>query len=185
MIRLIYAIVIGLVGASVVHLAIVFLLPRYSQNSAWNAIVAATTINQPVEMNGEGDDPRLARLVSRFDPYFRQVVCRYDISEGGMRIHADVQAPLWTAAIYDSLALSYASGNDRLTAGQLLDFAIVDDRQLRFVRQNTPSVLTDSVIVPARDTQGFVIVRVFVPDRSWTQLAESFVQAISCDTLTF
>jgi len=41
--RLLYAVVLGLVGAAIVHIAVLFLLPRLSERDAWSRLAAATT----------------------------------------------------------------------------------------------------------------------------------------------
>ncbi len=184
MIRLIYATIVGLIGAGVVHLAIVFLLPWLSANTAWNAVAAMTIENEPLEIRSSGD-PRAEALTRGLDPYFRKIVCRYDLSSGAARIYATERTPLWTASVHDPIGASFFSLNDRISVGKLLDLTVVNSRQLRFVRQNTPDVLSNSVVVPADGERGFVVVRVFVPDDSWDPVANRFVASIACDTLEF
>lgn len=183
MMRLFYATLIGLVGAGVVHLAVIFLLPIASSDTAWNRVFAATEQNEPFRL--EGGLATLGAGAYGPDPFFVTSICRYDLRNGALRVRSAGSAPLWTVGIHDSLGTMIFSANDRLVAGRRLDLAVVDASQLRFVRQNAPPELANAIIAPANRPTGFVVVRAFRPDPTWSPMVDRFVDDIVCESLGF
>lgn len=183
MTRLFYATLVGLVGAAVVHLSVIFLLPLVSTDTSWNRVAAQVAEDQPYRP-GEGRDA-LGTGAFGPDPFFVTVICRYDLGAGALHVRSPGLAPLWTVGIHDSLGNLIFSANDRLVAGRRLDLAVVDASQLRFVRQNAPPELAEAIIAPAARPTGFVAVRAFQPDPSWDSVIERFVDGMVCEPLGF
>jgi len=183
--RIIYATLVGLVGAAVVHLIIVFMLPLVSANTPWNRLVGQTEENRPYRLPTRMDDAAFGNGVHGPDPFFETIVCRYDLDNGAVHLRSTRRVPMWTVNLYDSLGTGFFSANDRLAAGQRLDLAVLNASQLRFVRQSTPAELTGAIIAPAGDPHGFAVVRVFVPDETWTGISARFADALECRTLDF
>ena len=185
MIRLVHATIVGLVGAALVHLSVIFLLPLLSASTAWNQIAARTAENAPASLQESIDTDPARTGGNGPDPFFETAVCRYDLRDGALRVRASGDAPLWTVGVHDSLGTVVFSANDRIVAGRRLDLAVVDANQLRFVRQNAPAELTDAFIAPAGRPTGFVLVRAFRPDASWSAVIDRFIDGLACETLQF
>lgn len=183
MMRLLYATLVGLVGAAVVHLSVIFLLPLVSTDTAWNRVAAQTAEHDPYQPGDRRD--ALGAGPYGPDPFFATVICRYDLRNGALHVRSPGQAPLWTVGIHDSLGTVIFSANDRLVAGRQLDLAVVDASQLRFVRQNAPPELADAIVAPAARPTGFVVVRVFRPDPTWDSVIERFIDGLTCEPLGF
>lgn len=183
MTRLLYATLVGLVGAAVVHLSVIFLLPLVSIDTAWNRIAAVTAEHVPYQP-GDGREALAAGPYGP-DPFFATVICRYDLRGGALHVRSNGLAPLWTVGIHDSLGTVIFSANDRLVAGRQLDLAVVDASQLRFVRQNAPPELANAIIAPAARPTGFVVVRLFLPDPTWNRVIENFADGLACEPLDF
>lgn len=96
---------------------------------------------------------------------------------GVFRFGRSISTTVWGPAFF--------SANDRLAAGQRLDLAVLNASQLRFVRQSTPTELAGAIIAPADDPRGFAVVRVFVPDETWTGISARFADALECRSLEF
>lgn len=183
--RFIYATLVGLVGAAVVHLAIVFLLPLVSASTPWNQIAALTSENRPYPLPGSSNDTAVGNGIHGPDPFFETIVCRYNLADGALHMRSTGRVPLWTVNLYDSLGTGFFSANDRLAASQRLDLLVLDAGQLRYVRQSTPTDLAGAIVAPADDPRGFVVVRVFVPDETWTGISARFADALECRSLDF
>ena len=185
MIRFAYATLSGLLGAVFVHLAIVFLLPQMSVNTAWRIVTAATAENVPYAVSrGFGSAP-ISAFAADIDPFFETAICRYDLRDGALHVRSDDELPIWTLSVKDGLGTSFFSANDRIAASGRLDLVVLDQRQLQLLRQNTVPDLADAIIVPASQTTGFVVVRGFVPDPSWQAAADQFVDGLVCRTVGF
>lgn len=177
MIRFAYATLVGLLGAVLVHLAVILLLPLLSSGTAWNTVSSMGADGQPVEL----DPARQPRLAGSLDPLFRTYACTYDLAEGAFRLRSDIRVPLWTVGVHNTRTTAFFSANDRIAARQRLDIAVVNDFQLRIVRQETPDEFAGSIIAPTQEEQGYVIVRVFAPDATWEPVVERFAASLTCD----
>lgn len=185
MMRFLYATIVGLVGAILVHLCVIFLLPLQSSNTAWNRVAAQTVQNRFVPLDDLSGAAPLHVGGQRLDPFFQTAVCRYDLRDGALRVRSSGGAPLWTVGVHDNLGAVVFSANDRIVAGRRLDLTVVDTNQLRFVRQNAPPDLADAIIAPASRSLGFVVVRAFRPDASWSAVVDRFLDELVCETLNF
>ena len=181
MIRLLYTTIVGLTGAVVVHLVIILLLPLLATGTAWNTVSSLDSDGRPFELD-PGEQPRLA---ASLDPLFRTFACTYDLAEGAFQMRSDVKVPLWTVGVHNTRTTAFFSANDRIAARQRLDIAVVNDFQLRIVRQETPDEFAGSIIAPSEEDQGYVIVRVFAPDATWTPVVERFAADLSCRYVVF
>lgn len=177
-----YVIIMGLIGAVIVHLMIIFLLPSLSANNTWALIVDNTNVGIPQPINESlGDDNQNLFL----DPLFEAAACRFDLSEGIMRVTANGDALLWTVAVFDPSGTVIFSANDRIANSPSVDLAIVNQSQLRFARQNTPDELAQSIIASTEQNEGFALLRVYAPDPSWKSNAQRFLDSMHCEFLAF
>ena len=185
MTRFVYATAVGLVGALLVHLAIVFLLPLLSEQAVFNKLAERVVLDRPAPLETLIDGEDASPPVDMLDPFFQTAICRFDLSRGGLLVRANGRLPFWSVSVFDSRADSFFSANDRITAGQRLDLAVLDAGQMRYARQNEPENLATAVIAAADSPQGFVVVRGFVPDESWRAVAAAFFDALQCGSLDF
>lgn len=177
-----YIVAMGLIGAIIVHLITLFLLPSLSANNTWTLIVNNTDIGIPQPINDSIADDRQNLFL---DPMFEVAACRFDLSEGVMRITADGDALLWTVAVFEPSGTTVFSANDRIANSRNVDLAIVNQSQLRFARQNTPDELAQSIVASAQQDEGFALLRVYAPDPSWKSSAKKFLDSMRCEFLTF
>lgn len=185
MIRVVYATLVGLLGAAVVHLAIVFALPLVSTSTPWTKIAGATQPGQPIVLAAGLSSASETPAIDGFDPYFVASACRYDLDTGAFVIRAQGGLPLWTVSVNDSRGTAFFSANDRIVAGNGLELVVVDAGQQRVLRQDAPAELQNAIIVPAGDPYGFVVVRGFVPDASWAQQGEALASSLECAPIPF
>lgn len=180
--KLFYAALVGVVGALIIHLLILFMLPVYSENSSWRIVRENSEIAVPIDVAeiAATDEQNLF-----LDPSFLNIICRYDLSEGTMRVSAQGEVQLWTAAVLDTSGAIFFSANDRISTSKDLDLAVVNPTQLRFARQNTPDILANSIVAAASENEGFVLIRIFKPDQSWEPRATEFFDSMQCELLTF
>ena len=177
MARLLYAIVLGLVGAGIVHIAVLLMLPRLSERDAWSRLAAAADLYAVVAADGSDDSPP---VVEAPDPQFRAVACRFDLEDGPMRVKAAGAVPYWSTSIYDRSGENVYNFNDRTATGGALDFVVGTPAQMIEMRKDLPADLASSVFVEADIGEGVVVVRSFVPDDSWAKAIASFLGALSC-----
>lgn len=177
MLKLAYAVLVGLVGAGIVHIAVLFLIPEFSERDAWSRLAMAADFYKLVRIDGEAGE---ALGVRSADPLFYAGACRFDLSGGIVHIRAPGKVPFWSVSVYDRGGQNIYSFNDRTAEGSVLDFVVLTPAQMVELRKLLPEEFEGSIFVETSVDEGIVVVRSFVPDRSWQQLVSSFLGNLTC-----
>ena len=177
MLKVIYALLLGLVGAGIVHIVILLLLPEYSDRDAWSRLAGISEIDDPARLDTISGQPA---LVAPSDPFFKAVACRFDLSDGEIHVKSSGAVPFWSVSVYDRSGQNFYSFNDGNAQGKVLDFLVLTPAQMVEVRKALPENLEKSVFVEAPVEEGIVVVRSFAPDQTWSQASEAFLGGIAC-----
>ena len=98
-----------------------------------------------------------------------------------MRFSGSGLIDFWAVSVLDSFGVSIFSANNRISPTPGVDLAVLSAPQLRSFRQSPDERLANTIVVPSYDLTGFVVVRLFEPDGSWTALVDNFISATSCE----
>ncbi|MER0238653.1 hypothetical protein [Fulvimarina sp. MAC8] len=188
--RFVLALLIGLVGAGLVHIAIVFMIPRVSDNSAWSRLSSLGDYFEVVRIAPLRDTSSPAQESStetpreRFafaDPAFIVASCRFELGEGPVEITANGTIEnFWSASIYDSQGGNIYSINDRAAIDGIVNLVVGSAQQIEEVR--TTTLLEDSPALPVivDVPRGYVTVRVLIDEESKRAAADSFLRTLAC-----
>lgn len=180
--RFVFLTIVGLVGAAIVHLAIIFLLPQLGTRTAARVVQAErlTSSVQNLDLLAE-------RGVLQADlvPYLRHAGCRFDLDEGVFRMTGSGRLRFWSLSVHDLSGRVLFSADDSSATGRRLDLAVANPLEFRRLNRDAPEALVDSILADFPDREGYVVVRMYVPDESWEPLAEEFRQSIQCGPRTF
>ncbi|MBS9719876.1 DUF1254 domain-containing protein [Tianweitania sp. BSSL-BM11] len=179
--KLLYAILVGLVGAAIIHIAILFLIPTTTSRDAWSQLEAAGELYQVTPATGSGAD--VVPLVRDGDPLFRAAACRFDLDDGGLKLSTPHQLPFWSLSIHDRAGQTTYSLTDRASATGSLDVVILSPMQMIEMRRAMPPELERAVFIESTTSQGIVLVRALVPNQSWTGVADRFFRDLDCEPL--
>lgn len=175
--RFVYATFVGLIGAGLVHLAIVLLLPRLSENDVWRQIEEKAALNDPVRLDRYGVELGAARTL---DPMFAVIACRYDLASGPFSITAPPTGDFWSVAIFDDFGRILFSANDRIVATENLDIVVARAEQLRILQQTSRPEFSNAVLTEASRDKGFAVLRIFRPDGTYEPVVRAFIDRIAC-----
>ena len=176
--RLLYAVAVGLVGAGIVHIVVLLLLPDFSERDAWSRLESRGELYRIIRIDGT---PAAAEVIHRSaDPLFYVAACRFDLEEGYAHITAPGRVPYWSVSVYDRSGQNIYSFNDRTATSGQLDFVVLTPPQMIDVRKELPEALVSSVFVEADIDQGIALVRVFVPDASWAPQMTRYIDGLIC-----
>lgn len=175
--RLAYALLLGLVGAAIVHIAVLLMVPAYSERDAWARLADAGGYFSMVRVSG---DDTVEPLVSGIDPLFEAAACRFDLAEAPAHLSGRETAPFWSVSVYDRAGVNLYSFNDRTADRGLLDLLIVTPAQMLELRKELPAEYERSVIVETEAGEGMVVVRAFRPDAEWRRQVLGFLENVSC-----
>jgi len=173
--RLIYAGLLGLVGAGIVHIAILLLLPSFSERDAWSKLAAAAPLYTPVRAGAGAVD-----LLQSPDPLFEAAACRFDLADGVARLTARGLVPYWSVSVYDRDGDNVYSLNDRTATADGLDLVIATPGEMTSLRKSLPAEFRSSVFVEVPIDDGMVVVRSFVPDDSFRPGVSAFLGGLTC-----
>jgi uncharacterized membrane protein len=179
MLRLLYAILLGLLGAGIVHIAVLFLVPQFSERDAWSRLSMESGLYRMTRLDAEAG---VAPVVKSVDPLFYASSCRFDLTDGPLQLRAEGNVPFWSASVYDRAGQNIYSFNDHTSTDGTLDFVVLTPTQMLALRNDLPPAFEKSIFVEAPVEEGIVVVRSFVPDATWKKAVEGFLSATTCTT---
>jgi len=159
--RLAYAVLLGLLGAGIVHIVVLFLLPAVSERDAWSQLAAAAGLNRFVQLE---NDSGLAALTRSSDPHFMAAACRFDLTEGMVHVQAPGRTPFWSISIYNRTGDNIYSFNDRTSTEGELDLVLATPAQMLELRKELPAEFEQSIVIEVERPEGIIVVRRYVPD---------------------
>lgn len=176
MARLLHALVLGLVGAGIIHIVVLLLVPSYSQRDAWAVLSEQANFYHTVRL----DPPQAAPLIGSLDPLFDAVACRFDLRDGVVRLEGEGTTPYWSISVHDRAGLNVFSVNDSSSPQGKLDFVVATPAQLITLRNAVPQELANAIFIEANIDEGIAVVRTFVPDASWEPGIRGWLDEINC-----
>ena len=175
--KLLYAVLVGLVGAGIVHVLVLLMVPELSERDAWSRLAMASDLYRMAPLKAEtGGQP----VVKSVDPLFLAAACRFQLDDGMVQVQAPGNVPFWSVSVYDRGGRNIYSFNDHSATAGKLDVVVLTPAQMLEVRRQLPAELDGSIFVEVPIGEGIVVVRAFVPDESWRPAVAGFLQQASC-----
>lgn len=177
MFRLVHAVILGLIGAGVVHIVVLFLMPEMSPRDAWSRLAEDGGL---YAMTPYHSDSSLAGQSGVADPYFQAAACRFDLTDGIIHLAQDRAVPFWSASVYDRQGHNIYSLNDRTAQNGLLDLVVLTPGQMVDLRKSPLQEMEQAIFVETPITEGIIVVRGFQPDESWNRQVSEFLGGLDC-----
>ena len=171
LLQLLYALLLGLIGAAIVHIAIILLVPSYASETLWNRVEELEPPETFHRLEGKN-------WAMRSDPLMRSAVCRFDLSNGPVHISAIGKVPFWSLALYNHQGDITFSLNDQVSPAT--DLLLVTPLQKILLEQSMPQQLEQAVLVNQSVSEGIVVLRVFEPDVTWRDEVSEFLKSAEC-----
>ncbi|TKT81218.1 DUF1254 domain-containing protein [Aquamicrobium sp. LC103] len=175
--RLLQAIILGLIGAAAVHIAVLLMLPGYSERDAWSRLKEMTDMYETVRIDSRSGGEA---AIKSLDPLFDAVACRFDLRDGVTRVSAAAHPEFWSISIYDRMGQNVFSFNDRAAPDGVVDFVVATPTQMIELRNELPAEFDKSVFVETDINEGIAVVRSFVPDETWEPTVSRYLREIDC-----
>ncbi|MCJ8507549.1 DUF1254 domain-containing protein [Rhizobium lemnae] len=179
MLRVLLAILTGLVGAALLHLVIIFSLPSFSERDAHSQVM-----NEGPEFRFHivGAKPDRAGLAKQ-DPFLEIAVCAFDITDQPVRLTSANGVPFWSMATFDSASNETFSINDRTAADRTLDVILATPVQATALRKALASTQVQPIIVETAQVEGYAVLRALVPQQSFREAALQFLTKADCSPM--
>ncbi|MDR7031724.1 DUF1254 domain-containing protein [Mesorhizobium sp. BE184] len=175
--RLLHAIMLGILGAGIVHIVVLFLVPEFSDRNAWSRLSEVSGLYTMVRLDAE---PAAAPVVKGVDPLFQAAACRFDLGDGMLQIKAPGKVPFWSVAVYDRGGHILYSLNDHSVINGVLDAVVLTPAQMLEVRKELPPEFESSVFIEVPANEGIAVIRAFTPDSSWEPAVSRFLEDSAC-----
>ncbi|CAN7428120.1 DUF1254 domain-containing protein [Mesorhizobium sp. LjNodule214] len=176
--KLLHSVLLGLLGAGIVHIVVLMLVPEFSERDAWSRLAMASDLYKMTRLDAEAGG---APVVKSVDPLFYAAACRFDLAEGMVRVKAPGTVPFWSVSVYDRSGHNLYSFNDHSATGGVLDTVVLTPAQMIDVRRELPDELKGAIFVEAPIEEGIFVIRSFVPDDSWKPVVSRFLEQSSCE----
>jgi uncharacterized membrane protein len=178
MVKWLYALTAGIVGAGIVHIATLLLIPAVSDIDTWTRLSAFGNLNEfhQIELTGSA-----AASIRALDPTFQVAACRFDLADGPVEIASPETAPFWSLSIYNRRGENIFSINDRTANEALLDVIVATPAQVVDLRKAQTPEIDTSILAETDIGEGFVVLRAFVEDDSMKPAIAAFLEEASCD----
>lgn len=177
MIRFFLWVLGGLVLGGIIHIVTVLGLPRFAPEPAYQRIGAFAIDGQftllPRARPGVMPLPLL-------DPAMEHAVCRFSLSQGPIRIRADMPDLYWSVGLFDAAGLNVYSLSDRAAEQKPIDILVANAEQIAAIRANPPDNFDNVIILDWATNEGFAMIRALDRTPGSSKVIEAAIKAASC-----
>jgi len=177
MIRWILWLLAGLLLGGVVHLATILLLPRTATRDAYARITPITPVNSFALLPAPQSDKAPLPFM---DPAFATSVCRYDLTDGWIKLIAPVSQAYTSVTFYTRTGVAYYAINDRSAGRRKVELDLMTPEQHADLPTDENITAADRLIVESPTASGLIVVRALIPEPSLQPMADAAVSAAQC-----
>jgi len=175
--RVPFLLIVSLVLAGIIHLSIVLLIPKYGTRDAWTYLSGKTSMFNFTPLNSQES----GFAITEVDPFFKHGVCRFELNEFALKMLGPKSDLIWSASVFNESGTIVYSLNNRTAIDGKLDLLILNPLQTLQLRESQSELLETSVVIETDLKYGFVVLRAFRPNDSWSKVVEDFFKDIDCD----
>ncbi|EJF77653.1 hypothetical protein MCO_00791 [Bartonella sp. DB5-6] len=174
MTRFIHAVLLASIGAVIVHICVLFLLPYWMRDNIWIGLKKSGAPYQFIDLDARNPIQQSA------DPLFLLKVCRFDLENGPVHLKALKTIQFWSLAAYTYDGMIFYSLNDRTSPDATLDLIIGKPVQIIELKQPKSKNNANSVLIAKNVNKGFVVLRSFAPTALAKKESEAFLSSATC-----
>ena len=177
MIRLLLTIVAGVLLGGIVHLVSVLALPRIATQDAYSRLAPITRLNAVTSL--PQPDPGNAPLPF-MDPAFAVAICRYDLSQGPIKLTVPVSQAYTSVSVYTRHEVAYYAINDRSAGRKVIELDLMTAAQHADLPEDEDVTAADRLIIDAPTAAGLIVLKALAPEPGLMPQAQAALAASSC-----
>ena len=177
MIRWLLLLLGGALLGGVVHLATVIILPRTATQDAYARLTPIAPVNTVVALPIPSSEKAIMPFM---DPAFASAVCRYDLSEGPLKLTVPVSPAYTSVSFYTRYDVAYYAINDRAAGRRIIELDLLTPAQREQVPEDEEITAADRLIVESPTPTGLIAIRAMAPEPGLMPAAQSAVAASRC-----
>ena len=178
MIRLALTIVGGLALGALVHLVSVLALPRIASNDAYARLSTISQVNAITPLPAANQTT--AALLPQLDPAFAMAVCRYDLTDGPIKLTVPVSQAYTAVSFYTDDVLSYYAINDRSAGRRVIELDLMSETQRANMPEEEDVTSADRLIIESPSMQGLIVVRALATEPGLMPQVQATLAAAKC-----
>lgn len=181
MIRLLFAIIGGVLLGGVVHLVSVLALPRIASQDAYSRLMPITPLNTVTAL--PLSEPSNA-LLPFMDPAFALAVCRYDLSGGPIKLAVPVSQSYTSVSFYTRSDVAYYAINDRSAGRRVIELDLMTEAQHAELPEDEDVTAADRLIIDSPEATGLIVLKALAAEPGLMPQAQASLAASSCKVQT-
>jgi len=181
MIRLLFAIIGGVLLGGVVHLVSVLALPRIATQDAYSRLSPITRENSVTSLPLA--DPNNAPMPF-MDPAFAVAICRYDLADGALKLTVPVSQAYTSVSFYTRNEVAYYAINDRSAGRKVIELDLMTEDQHSALPEDEEVTAADRLIIDSPTTTGLIVLKALAPEPGLMPQAQAALAASSCKLQT-
>jgi uncharacterized membrane protein len=177
MVRWLIWILSGLMLGGLVHLVTILVLPRTASRDAYARLAPAVPVNEFALLPEPRPD---ASILPFMDPAFAAAACRYDLSNGPIKLTVPVNQSYTSVTFYTRHDVAYYAINDRAAGRRTIELDLMTHAQREALPDDEDVTSADRLIVESPGLTGLIVARALSPEPSLMPSAAAALQAAQC-----
>ncbi len=177
MIRWLLLLLGGALLGGIVHLATVIILPHTATRDAYARLEPIAPVNTVTPLPAPAPDRATMPFM---DPAFVTAICRYDLSQGPLKLTVPVSLAYTSVSFYTRHDVAYYAINDRAAGRRIIELELMTPEQRAQLPEEEDVTAADRLIVESPTPTGLIAIRALAPEPGLTDKARSTVAAARC-----
>jgi uncharacterized membrane protein len=167
----------GALLGGIVHLATIIILPRTATQDAYSRLAAIAPVNTVTTLPEPTPEKSVMPMM---DPAFASAICRYDLSQGPLKLTVPVSLAYTSVSFYTNRDIAYYAINDRSAGRRAIELDLMTSEQHEEMPEDENITAADRLIVESPTTTGLIAIRALAPDPGMMPMAKRAVDAARC-----
>ena len=178
MIRALLWILSGLILGGIVHLSTVLAMPQAATQDAYSRLTPLTPVNTMVQLAPPTVDTAIMPFM---DPAFAAAVCRYDLTDGSIKLTSPVSQAYTSVTFYTRKSVAYYAINDRAAGRRTIELDLMTPEQHADMPEEEDVTAADRLIIESPGTVGLIVLRALAPEPGLMPMARRALAAAKCE----
>jgi len=176
-IRWLLWIVGGILLGGIVHLATILLLPSTATQDAYARLTPIAPVNKVAPLPAPAPD---GSIMPFMDPAFATAVCRYDLTNGPLKLTAPVSQAYTSVSFYTRNGVAYYAINDRAAGRRVIELDLMTTEQHNQLPEEEDVTAADRLIIDSPTVVGLIVIRALAPEPGLMASAVKVLASAQC-----
>jgi len=167
----------GALLGGIVHLATVITLPRTATQDAYSRLARIAPVNTVTALPAPKPE---SALMPFMDPAFASAVCRYDLSQGTIKLTVPVSLAYTSVSFYTRYDVAYYAINDRAAGRRIIELELMTVEQHNQMPEDEDITAADRLIVESPTVTGLIAIRALAPEPGLLPMVQKTIATAQC-----